>query len=177
MWASHWYGAVHASTGFGAAAPDRVLVQRQEAISSQVLQVYREALPFYLLLARQALGVHPLSSALSSASPAAVDDACAVDAVASAAAVGGGGGAEQSIIDHGLSLPSAAASTVSASAAGGRNADVLVWIGDRLLPREYAAVSVFDSTVQVTCCGPAAAPLSLWTPHPFVKTIHLHSVT
>ena len=29
-----------------------------------------------------------------------------------------------------------------------RNADILVWIGDRLLPRELAKVSVFDSSVQ-----------------------------
>jgi hypothetical protein len=29
-----------------------------------------------------------------------------------------------------------------------RNADLLVWVGDRLLPREMAKVSVFDSAVQ-----------------------------
>ena len=29
-----------------------------------------------------------------------------------------------------------------------RNRDILVWVGDRLLPREYAKVSVFDSSVQ-----------------------------
>lgn len=29
-----------------------------------------------------------------------------------------------------------------------RNADILVWVGDRLLPREMAKVSVFDSAVQ-----------------------------
>lgn len=29
-----------------------------------------------------------------------------------------------------------------------RNADLLVWVGDRLLPRELAKVSVFDSAVQ-----------------------------
>jgi len=29
-----------------------------------------------------------------------------------------------------------------------RNRDILVWVGDRLLPREYAQVSVFDSSVQ-----------------------------
>lgn len=29
------------------------------------------------------------------------------------------------------------------------NLDILVWVGDRLLPREMAKVSIFDSTVQV----------------------------
>lgn len=29
-----------------------------------------------------------------------------------------------------------------------RNAQTLIWVGDRLIPREYAKVSVFDSTVQ-----------------------------
>jgi len=29
-----------------------------------------------------------------------------------------------------------------------RNRDILVWVGDQLLPREYAKVSVFDSSVQ-----------------------------
>ena len=29
-----------------------------------------------------------------------------------------------------------------------RNENVLAWVGDRLLPREHAKVSVFDSAVQ-----------------------------
>eukprot|EP00052_Salpingoeca_macrocollata_P020547 m.172963 g.172963 ORF g.172963 m.172963 type:complete len:566 (+) comp21289_c0_seq6:2045-3742(+) len=43
------------------------------------------------------------------------------------------------ISDHGLSLP---------ALPDKRNADVLVWVGSQLVPREYAAVSVFDSAVQ-----------------------------
>ena len=33
------------------------------------------------------------------------------------------------------------------------NVDILVWVGDRLWPREMAKVSVFDSTVQVRGMG------------------------
>lgn len=43
------------------------------------------------------------------------------------------------ITDHGLLL-----STLPDI----RNANILVWVGDRLVPRSLAAMPVFDSTVQ-----------------------------
>jgi hypothetical protein len=52
-----------------------------------------------------------------------------------------------SIIDHGRTID--VRGTVSSSTlSDGRNAQTLIWVGDRLVPREYAKVSVFDSTVQ-----------------------------
>jgi protein-lysine N-methyltransferase EEF2KMT len=45
------------------------------------------------------------------------------------------------VIDHGRSIDSSSLSDL-------RNAQTLIWVGDRLVPREYAKVSVFDSTVQ-----------------------------
>ena len=53
----------------------------------------------------------------------------------------------QTVIDHGRSLDASGALT-SSSLSDRRNAEILVWVGDRLVPREYAKVSVFDSTVQ-----------------------------
>lgn len=44
-------------------------------------------------------------------------------------------------------LPNTSASDVRLSDV--RNKDVLIWVGDKLLPRELAKVSVFDSAVQV----------------------------
>lgn len=49
----------------------------------------------------------------------------------------GGGG---SVTDHGLTRR---------LAPDPANMDIMVWVGDRLLPREMAKVSVFDSAVQV----------------------------
>ena len=44
------------------------------------------------------------------------------------------------IEDHGLMLP---------SLPDKRNSGILVWVGDQLVPRQFASMSVFDSTVQV----------------------------
>lgn len=52
----------------------------------------------------------------------------------------GGNGGGGSVTDHGLARR---------LAPDQKNLDILVWVGDRLLPREMAKVSVFDSTVQV----------------------------
>jgi branched-subunit amino acid aminotransferase/4-amino-4-deoxychorismate lyase len=51
----------------------------------------------------------------------------------------------ESILDHGLKL---AVGSGPEALADPRNADVLAWVGDRLLPRELAKVSAFDSAVQ-----------------------------
>lgn len=44
------------------------------------------------------------------------------------------------VSDHGLALP---------ALPDERNQHILVWVGGRLVPRAYASMSVFDSTVQV----------------------------
>jgi hypothetical protein len=114
-----------------------------KALTPEQLELYREVLPFYDLLRRRAIGVDPLNPG-SSATPQ-VQQAT-------------------SIIDHGLTLggSGASASTAQNAAAANvmtyersvgrlsdpRNIDLLVWVGDRLLPRELAKVSVFDSAVQ-----------------------------
>jgi protein-lysine N-methyltransferase EEF2KMT len=56
------------------------------------------------------------------------------------------------IIDHGrvINTSSGAATTgvPSEGLTDPRNADILIWVGDRLCPRERATLSVFDSSVQ-----------------------------
>ena len=54
-----------------------------------------------------------------------------------------------SIIDHGLKITlNASSSSGTQRLADPRNADLLVFIGDRLFPREHAKISVLDSSVQ-----------------------------
>jgi hypothetical protein len=50
------------------------------------------------------------------------------------------------VVDHGLARSVAPAP---------ENLDILAWVGDRLVPREMANVSAFDSAVQVN--GSAAS--------------------
>lgn len=108
------------------------------ALSPEQVQLYREVLPFYDLLRAHAIGVDPLSPGSSVRMQSAPTTT-------------------NIIIDHGLSYGSSQAPlTVTITAAqrslcklsDPRNAHVLVWVGDRLLPRELAKVSVFDSSVQ-----------------------------
>eukprot|EP00602_Paraphysomonas_sp_CaronLab_P003421 CAMPEP_0185022630 /NCGR_PEP_ID=MMETSP1103-20130426/5332_1 /TAXON_ID=36769 /ORGANISM="Paraphysomonas bandaiensis, Strain Caron Lab Isolate" /LENGTH=590 /DNA_ID=CAMNT_0027554781 /DNA_START=44 /DNA_END=1816 /DNA_ORIENTATION=- len=55
----------------------------------------------------------------------------------------------QDVFSRGLSHSPGAVNSVSAdSLTDPRNADILVWVGDRLVPREFAKVSVFDSLAQ-----------------------------
>jgi hypothetical protein len=99
-------------------------------------------LPFFDLLRRRAIGVDPLCPA-SSVTPNRQSTVTAV-------------------LDHGLTLRTGETGDGASTAAppvmtyarsinrlsDPRNADVLIWVGDRLLPRELAKVSVFDSAVQ-----------------------------
>jgi len=157
MWAPHWYHTVWKTTGFQACAassscssgekrrPDLVTAADGTALSAEKLSLYRECLPFYELLRRHALGLHPLNPG-SSVLPARLlylpltAAAATATAAAAAAAATAAAGATQ-VIDDGLAL---APSTLSDA----RNKDLLAWVGDRLLPRECAKVSVFDSAVQ-----------------------------
>lgn len=116
MWASYWYDTVHQSTGFSSDIGCNGKVMRP--LNKEQLEIYRDALPFYEMLRRHAIGHNhlcPNTSNLLLTFPPADD----------------------TIIDHGIAMYS-----------DPRNADLLVWVGDRLYPRENAKVSVFDSTVQ-----------------------------
>jgi branched-subunit amino acid aminotransferase/4-amino-4-deoxychorismate lyase len=52
---------------------------------------------------------------------------------------------DETVIDHGLKIHMGSG---PGALSDPRNADLLAWVGDRLLPREQAKVSVFDSAVQ-----------------------------
>jgi hypothetical protein len=161
IWAKYWYDKAHASTGFnsfhaptasagavsGSLPPLPVPAPAAKgglkitaALTAEQLELYREVLPFYDLLRRRAIGVDPLSPG-SSVTPHRKNTVTAV-------------------LDHGLTLRTGEAGDATASAhvmtyersisrlSDPRNANVLIWVGDRLLPRELAKVSVFDSAVQ-----------------------------
>jgi branched-subunit amino acid aminotransferase/4-amino-4-deoxychorismate lyase len=132
LWASHWYASVHESTGFSAfkgdssAEPSAKKQRKDQALTTDQLALYREALPFYELLRRKVVLMDPL---------------CPASSTPHVAMHIGEGGEEVTVTDHGLQM---SASRLSDS----RNESILAWVGDRLLPRELAKVSVFDSAVQ-----------------------------
>lgn len=135
IWAKYWYDSAHASTGFnsfdttGATKPARkVGLKVRTALNAEQVELYREVVPFYDLLRRRAIGVDPLSPGSS------------VKPKSTAAAV-------TTVIDHGLVVTTSSQSSLT-RLSDPRNANLLVWVGDRLLPRELAKISVFDSAVQ-----------------------------
>lgn len=132
MWAKWWYDDVHKSTGFGkyvglsgsagdtASEPPRVYV----SLTEEEKQAYRDAAPFYDLLKRNAIGVQRWNPGTCKASPAAA-------------------------AEWGNELTTCAKQQQQiATMSDPRNADLLIWVGDRLRPRADAKVSVFDSVVQ-----------------------------
>ena len=116
MWAKYWYDSVHKSTGF---SQDKLSSRAYstDPLTPRQVELYRQMLPFYDLLRRQALGVDVLQPRSSSCEPIFTLDT-------------------QSTREVRPPLPDP------------RNATVLVWVGDRLVPRDLARVSVFDSAVQ-----------------------------
>ena len=68
MWAEYWYDSVHKSTGFGTpiTATSAETSSGMTTLSPLQLAAYRECLPFYELLRRHAIGVHPLNPGSSS---------------------------------------------------------------------------------------------------------------
>lgn len=115
IWAPFWYEEVHKSTGFAKKA-GRDQVRSYPALSPAQLAVYREAIPFYQILKRHAIGHSPLNPGSSTYLPNYSD-------------LSPGLGPLVSFTDP-------------------RNLDILAWVGDSLVPREHAKVSVFDSAVQ-----------------------------
>ena len=97
------------------------------ALDKESLEVYRDSLPFYDLLRRHCLGVVSTSLCPHSSCP-----------------------------ELNLQLnASSSSSTTNTNATktmfkgvDERNEHILIWIGNQLLPREQARVSVFDSSVQ-----------------------------
>ena len=74
MWAPHWYEQVHSSEGFGLSAGEAAEAALPAPLSEEQLELYREALPFYELLSRRAIGreaLNPGSSPSPSLAPAA----------------------------------------------------------------------------------------------------------
>lgn len=98
----------------------------------QDIDLIREAIPFYDILRRRAVGVNSLNPGSSSTVPDFSKDLAALSE-----------GAENDgvIIDHGLKMS-------KFQLGDPRNEHLFAWIGDRLLPREQAKVSAFDSAVQ-----------------------------
>lgn len=141
MWAPYWYDGVHKSTGFVsdsiASKEDKETYRPSAytALSAEQLQAYREAIPFYEMLQHQAVGQDAFSRGTTHCPP----DRYASDTLESGP-----------VIDHGRVVTTTVdpVQPRSVSLTDPRNADILVWVGDRLLPREYARVSVFDSSVQ-----------------------------
>ena len=111
-------------------------------LSPQQLDVLRDCMPFYERLHRHALGRNPNNPG-SSVVRLHLPLTSTAAAVAVAAQDHGMGDEDDSktIIDHGLKIN-------ASDLPDPRNGDIMIYVGDRLLPRELAKVSVFDSTVQ-----------------------------
>ncbi len=108
MWAPYWYDAVHKSNGFGLSSNSS---RKYFSFSQSHKEIFREALPFYLMLRRHAIGHNLLNPG-----------SCNYSEYTSPMAM-------TRLQDN-------------------RNGDILVWVGDRILTRDLAKVSVFDSAVQ-----------------------------
>ena len=124
VWAAYWYAdGVWKTTGFlssGHGKKDNTY----RAFPPYLFPLLRMCLPFY-----QALLPHALSPCASTTAAALPPPRSPQD--------------EQPVRDHGLVVPSTAFLAPEAA-----NQNLLVWVGDRLVPREQAGVSVFDSAVQ-----------------------------
>lgn len=118
MWAPFWYDQVHESTGFGSFQSNS-----DKYDSKNTMKDLKTLTAEQLSLYRDAL---PFYDALHR-------HAIGVDK-----------------LNPGTSKASLyiSSSKIETRLADSRNVDVLIWVGDRLLPRELAKVSVFDSSVQ-----------------------------
>lgn len=144
LWAPYWYDEVHKSSGFSSGekkSDNEGEIQIYPTLTAEQLEVYREALPFYLMLRRHAIGVDPLNPG-SSRDSSLINSSCSIaNFKMPVSVIDSEDQSGNIIVDHGLTLPTDKLSDP-------RNADLLIWVGDRLYPRELAKVSVFDSAVQ-----------------------------
>lgn len=138
FWASYWYETVHKSTGFNAVDGKAYKSNPYQGLNDKQMTAFREVLPLFDILRAHAIGVDVLARGLSH---------CPYPAPRDTGASAGG-----AIIDHGRTvsapLGSCSGAPKSTSLTDPRNVNLLIWVGDRLVPREYAKVSVFDSSVQ-----------------------------
>jgi hypothetical protein len=137
LWAPYWYDKAHQSTGFssfqsggaggGAGSGKRrsasYRLQSPHILTDAEKALYREAVPFYEFLRNRAIGIDLLCPDSSTRFSLHVS---------------------QEVPMFANDFSHSAVELLADS----RNKDILVWIGDRLLPRECAKVSVFDSSVQ-----------------------------
>jgi hypothetical protein len=131
LWAPYWYQTVHKSTGF----QEELIEKKQEngavpEFNIDKVNLIRESLPFYEFLKRHSIGIDSLCPDKRFFLTNNINNIKKNNN-------------EEIIIDHGLSIKSG-----KDKLSDPRNEHVLVWVGDRLLPRELAKVSVFDSSVQ-----------------------------
>ena len=133
-WASFWYDSVHKTTGFGDASGTSstgYVPGSYRPLSPEQLQLLREAIPFYDLLRQHAY----VGSGGDAMCRGFIHTPAAVPSLPRPRMAADRGDHDSSTApSSGLTDP--------------RNADILIWVGDRLLPRERAALSVFDSSVQ-----------------------------
>jgi hypothetical protein len=99
-------------------------------LSPEQLEIYRDALPFFDILQRRSIGVDRLC-------PASWNPTFDF-----------GGGAGAAVNSSTASTGGKVPPTRTARLDDARNSDVLIWVGNRIVPRELATVSVFDSAVQ-----------------------------
>jgi protein-lysine N-methyltransferase EEF2KMT len=162
LWASHWYSGVHKSTCFAPKSNydyqtdsnpikskikniDLIDQTDGEPLNMKQIDVYRDCFPYYETLRRYAIGRHPINPDSSTITknrlyiPLTTKLKLQYDK--NHIQNHNQNQNQNHVIDHGVSV-----STMELSHP--ENADVLIWLGDRLVPREAAKVSVFDSAVQ-----------------------------
>lgn len=153
MWASYWYANVHKSKGFNS-IEDKGRLHTYRRISPSLIVGLRQCQPCgarhpalvqrarslaWHCTVQRALHFARLFSRFSPLVPAIF-----LLTVSLPSPPPSSSGAA-SATNHGLLQP---------LAPDAANIDILVWVGDRLLPREMAKVSVLDLTVQVRTAPP-----------------------
>ena len=143
LWASHWYHSVHKTSGFLQQSPsvsslsqthsNVVSQQDGSSLSLQQLEVLRDCMPFYERLHRCALGRNPNNPGSSVIN----ENRLYLPLTSVALRIRD----NKTVIDHGIQMS-------ASDLPDPRNGDIMIYVGDKLLPRELAKVSVFDSTVQ-----------------------------
>jgi hypothetical protein len=136
MWASYWYDRVHQSTGFRDPSTNSAIGLTYKSLTTDQLEVFRECIPFYDMLHRHAIGIDSLCPASTRPTTTlSLTDTVAVSSSATSES-----------LRPSIRCPPPLVRT--AELGDPRNANLLVWVGNRIVPRELATVSVFDSAVQ-----------------------------
>uniref|UniRef100_A0A7S3JZ18 Branched-chain-amino-acid transaminase n=1 Tax=Aureoumbra lagunensis TaxID=44058 RepID=A0A7S3JZ18_9STRA len=126
VWANKWYSKLHASTGWVSSPPPEGASSSVTQFPSSLFELLNEVFPFYQVLAlRQTLVRNEDTTITQWPKSPCVEN---------------------------LNDPNALALMPGGGEADFDNRNILVWIGPpgrgRLVPREFARISVFDSAVQ-----------------------------